>query len=95
MDYLVARGFRIFRRNVMGILPVKGGVVRVGTKGMSDLYGWYRGNGMHVELEVKRPGGKLSPEQAAWLENARADNVVAFAVDSVEECGRQLKKFGF
>ena len=96
MDYLSARGFRMFRRNVMGIVPMKkGGVVRVGLKGMSDLYGWYSGNGIHIEVEVKKPGGVLTPEQAAWLKNAKADGVVAFMTDSVADCERQLKSFGF
>jgi len=96
MDYLAARGFRVFRRNVMGIVPMKkGGVVRVGVKGQADLYGWFRYNGIHIEVEVKRPGGTLTPEQGAWLDNARADGAVAFVVDSVEECERQLKRFGF
>ena len=96
MDYLAARGFRIFRRNVMGIVPMqKGGVVRVGQKGMADLYGWFRGNGIHIEVEVKRPDTAVSPEQAAWLGAALVDNAIAFATHSVEECERQLRMFGF
>jgi len=96
MDYLSARNFRVFRRNVMGIVPMaKGGAVHVGVKGQADLYGWFRYTGIHIEVEVKRPGGTLTPEQGAWLDNARADGAVAFMVDSVEECRLQLKKFGF
>ena len=96
MDYLAVRGFRVFRRNVMGIVPMKkGGAIRVGTKGMSDLYGWYRMNGIHIEVEVKRPGKKLTLDQAAWLESAAGNGAVAFKADSVEDCERQLKAFGF
>jgi len=96
MDYLNARGFRCFRRNVMGIVPMaKGGAIRVGVKGQADLYGWFRGNGIHIEVEVKRPGEVLTPEQTAWLTNAQRDGAVAFMADSVEACERQLKKFGF
>ena len=100
MDYLVARRFRVFRRNVMGIVPMKkGGAVRVGEIGMSDLYGWHRGNGIHIEVEIKRPGARTDPvreaRQMAWLANAKADGAVAFMTDSVADCEQQLKQFGF
>lgn len=95
MDYLAVRGFRVFRRNVMGIVPMrKGGAVRVGIKGMSDLYGWYRLTGRHIEVEVKRPENPLTTFQTSWLMNARTDGVIAFAVHSVEECAERLREFG-
>lgn len=98
MDYLTARGFRMFRRNT-GVMRAtykgKTRIVRFSQVGAADLYGWHRGSGRHIEVEVKGPGGVLTPEQAAWLENARADGAVAFVADSLEGCERQLKTFGF
>lgn len=94
-DFLSLRGFRVFRRNVMGIVPMpKGGVVRVGVRGQSDLFGWLRGTGRALEVEVKRPGKSPNPFQRAWLANAKADGVIAFVAHSVEECAERLKEFG-
>ena len=55
---------RLFRRQVH-MVRVEGRVMRAGLKGMADLYGVWRG-GMHLELELKVAGGRLSPEQEAW-----------------------------
>ena len=96
MDYLAARGFCVFRRNVMGIVPMKrGGVVRVGQKGMADLWGWQRVAGRHIEVEVKRPGRTVTLHQSAWLVNALAEGAIAFVARSVEECETRLREFGF
>lgn len=45
-------------------------------------------------IEVKRPGGKLRPAQAAWIEQAKADGVIAFKAESVEEMVREFGKYG-
>ena len=55
---------RLFRRQVH-MVRVDGRVMRAGIKGMADLYGVWHG-GMHLELELKAAGGRLSPEQEAW-----------------------------
>ena len=95
MDYLAVRGFRIFRRNVMGIVPMKkGGVIRVGVRGQADLQGWQIRTGRAIEVEIKRPGGILTLFQRAWLANALMDGVIAFVAHSVKECGERLKEFG-
>ena len=95
MDYLAARGFRVFRRNVMGVMPMRrGGAVWVGIRGQADLFGWHIGTGRALEVEVKRPGNPLSPFQRAWLFNAEADKVIAFMASSVEDCELALQTYG-
>lgn len=95
VDYLAVRGFRVFRRNVMGLVPmVKGGAVRVGFQGQADLHGWQIGTGRAVEIEIKRPGEHPTAFQAAWIANARADNVIAFVTSSVEDCEGWLQRYG-
>lgn len=95
-DYLAVRGFRVFRRNVMGIVPMKkGGAVRVGIKGMADLWGWNKYNGMHIELEVKRPGQTPSPSQLAWLRMCEESGCIAFWADSIEQVEEQLRQRGY
>lgn len=55
---------RLFRRNI-GAAKFHGHTVRFAIKGQCDLWGLARG-GMHIELELKAPGGRLSPDQANW-----------------------------
>lgn len=55
---------RLFRRNV-GTVRVQNRTMRFGVAGQADLYGVFRG-GLHLELELKAAGGRLSPEQRAW-----------------------------
>ena len=95
MDLLAARGFRVFRRNVMGVVPMKGGVVRVNQRGMADLWGWHIGTGRHLECEVKRPGKTPTAYQAAWLEDAWQHGALAFSCDSVESCEAELYRWGY
>ena len=98
MGLLAARGFRVFRRNVMGVIAVKGGAIRLGQKGMADISGWEKGTGRHVEVEVKRPGGRTNLGRArlqkAWLAGAHEDGCIAFQTDSVSDCEKKLADFG-
>ena len=99
MDLLAARGFRVFRRNVMGVIPVKGGAIRLGQRGMADLYGWEIGTGRHIEVEVKKPGARTDRKRALlqeiWIDRAYADGCIAFQADSVNGCEKKLADFGY
>ncbi len=58
-----------------------------GEPGMPDLWtphGW---------LEVKLPGGALSPKQVAWHEKARLHGVRVWTVDSEIEAVLVMKKW--
>lgn len=78
---------------------------RTSEKGIPDLFGWWPKSHSFYSgvmrccltpfwIEIKRPGGKLRPAQAAWLESARADGVVCFVADSVEMMVSEFKKYG-
>ena len=53
------------------------------TVGVPDLLVGYRGR--FYAMEVKRPGGVLSPAQAKTIEAIRASGSVAGRVESIEE----------
>lgn len=68
--YLECRGCLVFRRNTGKIrIPVPGGKDRLfvaSEPGQSDLWA-IMPNGIHLEVEVKRPGGWPSKAQIEWM----------------------------
>lgn len=55
--------------------------------GIADLYTII--NGIHVEIEVKKPGGKLSPLQERWRDKCIELNIQWICVDDLSV----LKKY--
>jgi len=84
MQYAKAKGLMMFRRNVGGAKLQGGQFVRFAEAGQSDLYGW-RPKRLHYELEIKRPGGRVSEAQFDWIEKVRDSGAIAVWVDSVED----------
>jgi len=77
-------GARVFRNNV-GQARYKNHVVRYGlAPGSSDLIGWTP-DGRFLALEVKTKRGRLTEQQAAFLDAVRAAGGVAACVRSPEE----------
>lgn len=84
LDYCHAMRIFVQRRNVAGIQKLNGDrYVRLGTKGMADLWGIAK-SGRHWECEVKRPGNQPTPEQQQWLDNCAASGACAFWTASVD-----------
>ncbi len=74
----------IFRNSVGGLYDKNGRFVRYGLGvGSSDLIGLFRGR--FLAIEVKRPGGKRSPEQINFIEVIRRAGGLAGFAESVEQ----------
>jgi hypothetical protein len=58
--------------------------VRFGPKGSPDIHGYLK-NGRALFVEVKRPSGRVSPEQQAFIERATANGAMAFVARSVDD----------
>lgn len=58
--------------------------IRVGTRGALDVRGYLVG-GAAFEIEVKRPGGRLTPEQIVRIDALRANGVIAGVATSAAE----------
>ena len=56
--------------------------------GVPDLLVGYQGR--FYALEVKRPGGRLSPAQAKVIDDIRAAGCIAARVENIEEVERLL-----
>jgi hypothetical protein len=59
-------------------------------RGICDLMGIFRGK--PLAIEVKAPGGRVSPEQEKFIEEFRREGGIAFTAKSVEEVEKQLKE---
>jgi len=57
---------RFLRRNVGLVRMVDGRMFRAASPGQCDLYAIGRDDARHYEVELKRHGAKLSPEQEQW-----------------------------
>lgn len=88
-DYLTARGYVLFRRNV-GAVQSGTRYIRYSQPGQADLYGWHRDTGKHIEIEVKAPGKEPTAQQYAWLRYVRDTGAIAVWCDSLERLQMQL-----
>jgi hypothetical protein len=52
-------------------------------RGVSDLLCCYEGR--FLAIEVKRPGGRVSPEQERFLERVRAAGGIGLVIHSIDE----------
>lgn len=78
-------GVRVFRNNVGVLKDKQGNHVRYGLcNGSSDLIGW-DSTGRFVAIEVKRPGGKITPEQQNFIDQVNKAGGIAGIVHSEEE----------
>ena len=55
----------------------------MGTKGVPDILGIYKGQ--FLGIEVKTEKGKVSPEQEAFLENIRKHGGIGFVARSIDD----------
>lgn len=52
-------------------------------KGIPDLYAVVKGQ--HLEIEVKKPGGKLSPMQEKFRDMCSAKNILWICVENITQ----------
>ena len=97
LDYLAAVGIPAWRQNTGAMAGAHNGkswYVRFGPKGQSDIQGVLPGSGRFLAIEVKRPKGKATPEQHAFLDRITEAGGVAFIAWSVEDCRIRLTQEG-
>jgi hypothetical protein len=68
--------------------------VRFSVEGCSDILGVLPPAGRLLAVECKRPGGKLTPAQAAFLSAVGAAGGLAFVVRSVDDLAAALRLEG-
>jgi hypothetical protein len=63
--------------------------VRFGPKGSPDIHGYLK-DGRALFIEVKKPSGRVSPEQQAFIDRAIEHHALAFTARSVSDVFRVL-----
>lgn len=74
------RNVGIYKKSTNSYIPLA-----YGEKGISDIIGCMP-DGRFLAIEVKKEGGKLTPEQAEFLEKVRNQNgigILAYSLDDV------------
>ena len=91
LDLLALRGITAWRNNNAGIYDPARRRFRTfhGLKGASDILGILAG-GRFLAVECKMPGGKLSPDQTAFLDMIRERGGLAIVVHNVAELDAAL-----
>ena len=76
----------IFRINVGKGYTLDGRYFETGVPvGFSDLFGVRRSDGRAVFIEVKKPTGRVRPEQKNFIEQMRKNGAIAGICRSVED----------
>ena len=73
------RNVGIFKQDTKRYIPLP-----AGEKGVSDLIGCSP-DGRFLAVEVKRPGGKATPDQIEFLERVKASGGIAVLAYSLED----------
>jgi hypothetical protein len=99
LDYLLTKGYFVWRSNNAPIFDAKRQAFRAhgkyAPKGLPDICGVLGpvddlDPGRALFVEVKRPGGKLRPDQKAFMDKATAKGarcLVAFSLQDVIDAG--------
>jgi len=58
-------------------------------RGISDILGCYQGK--LLAIEVKKPGGRVSPDQTRFIERVNAEGGIAFVAWSVDDVVERLE----
>lgn len=87
LDYLRLKKYVVFKHHSTGFTVRDGKSVafRYSEKGISDIIGCST-EGTFVAVEVKKRGGKPTPEQLDFLERVRANGgigILAYSLDDV------------
>lgn len=87
IDYLKIKRYVVFKHRNVGIRKPNGSYIPLafGEKGISDVIACSP-TGTFTAVEVKRPGGKASPDQLTFLEEVRSRGgvgILAFSIDDV------------
>lgn len=83
IEYLELIGALVVKVNNTGIMKANGSYIPPREKGIADILCCYRGR--FYAIEVKRPGGKVTPYQEAFLVSVRKAGGIPLVAYSLQE----------
>jgi hypothetical protein len=93
LTWLELHGVCYWRANT-GCARIGRRLVRFGTPRQADVLG-VRPGGRLLAVEVKRPGGKTTALQRAWLDMVTRAGALAIVTSGVDDLARQLAEAGY
>lgn len=86
IDYLKLKKFVVFKHRNVGIKKENGSYIPLpsGEKGISDVIACST-KGVFVAIEVKKPGGRPSPDQLDFLARVKANGGIALLAYSIDD----------
>ena len=94
LHYLQIRGIYHWRNSTGAVRIGPERFMRFGKVGSSDILGCLPG-GRFLAVEVKAPSGRLSPEQAEFLDKIQSLGGLAIVAHSFQELDTALRNEGF
>lgn len=96
LGWLLTQGIFAWRNQSQGTYDAAVGRYRANNqvgalKGVPDILGILR-DGRLLAIEVKAANGRVSPEQAAWIERANHLGAVAFVARYLDDVKKELLK---
>jgi hypothetical protein len=88
IEYLNIRGHYVWRQSVgssSGESNGKKWFMKFGKKGLADITGIQKGTGKRIEIEVKRPHGKVTKEQMDFIARIQELGGISFIAYSLED----------
>ena len=88
LTYLTLQGFAVWRQNTTGIYDAKVGRYRSnpqGRRGVPDIIGFRKSDGVFIGVEVKAGRDQLRPEQKHFLDELKAAGGLAFVAHSFDQ----------
>ena len=81
-----------YKHQSAGIMKRDGSHISTHTRGVSDIIGCIPKTGRFLAIEVKRPGGKPTPEQQQFIDTINQAGGLAFVARNVEEVEQALRQ---
>lgn len=94
LDWLRYNKVFCYKHNSSGIIKPNGSYIPTGMRGISDIIGILpNSGGQFLAIEVKRKKGRLTQEQAEFIENINRAGGVAFVARGLEDVEKVLKEY--
>ena len=90
LNWLRWKGIPCYKHQNAGIRKPDGSYIPTHTRGVSDIIGCLPKTGRFLAIEVKRPGGKPTPEQQQFIDTINAAGGLAFVARTIEEVERNI-----